>query len=37
MTLIIILLALLGALLLWAGLTNKSPAEVVAQWTGKSG
>jgi hypothetical protein len=34
MTAIIILLALLGAVLLWAGLSGKSPADVIKQWTG---
>ena len=37
MALIIILLALLGAVLLWAGLSGKSPADVIASWAGGSG
>jgi len=31
---IIILLALLGAVLLWAGLSGATPADVIRLWTG---
>jgi len=37
MAAIIILLALLGAILLWAGLSGTTPAEVIRVWTKGSG
>lgn len=36
MTLVIILIALLGAILLWAGLSSQTPAQVIKSWTGGS-